>query len=241
MQKNSYKIVLVLLILAGIIFGVNSVFHVLHCNMRRDYKVDTDKKIINLREKIADIEKEQVKDFTASNRLLDYYNQLGTIYLEKRLWDMAIESFQNCMKNGTPGAPVYYSLGLAYGNRGYERNTREDIELAEQNYRKAIELKPDYADAVYGLAIILFYHRDAKDEALTMVETLSGKNRTYYPARFAVARFNYEKGNREKALRTYEELHTDLEKLPSSEIINEYRARCKENISIIMAEMATGR
>ncbi len=241
MQKNSYKIVLVFLILAGILFGVNSVFHVLQCNMRRDYKVNTDKKIIDLREKIADIEKEQAKDITASNRLLDYYNQLGTIYLDKRLWDMAIESFQNCMKNGTPGPAIYYSLGLAYGNRGYERNSKEDIELAEQNYRKAIELKTDYADAVYGLAIILFYHRDAKEEALTMVETLSGNNRRYYPARFALARFNYEKGNREKALRTYEELHADLEKLPSSEIINEYRTRCKENISIIMAEMATGR
>lgn len=241
MQKNSTKIILIVLIIAGILFGVGTVFNVFHCNMRRDYKVDTDRRIMSLREKIADVEKEGAKDLTSSNRLLDYYNQLGTIYLEKRLWDMAIESFQNCIKNGTPGPAVYHSLGLAYANRGYDGSSREDMILAEQNYRKAIELKTDYADAIYGLAIVLFYHRDAREEAMTLVDGLSVNNKTYYPARFASARFNYETGKKDRALRLYEDLYADLEKLPKSEIINDYKAKCKENISVLMAEMATGK
>ena len=39
-------------------------------------------------------------------------------------------------------ATVYYNRGLAHSRNG-------ELELAIANYTKAIELKPDYADAYY--------------------------------------------------------------------------------------------
>ncbi len=39
-------------------------------------------------------------------------------------------------------AETYYNLGLAHSKKG-------EVELAIKNYTKAIELKPDYADAYY--------------------------------------------------------------------------------------------
>lgn len=40
-------------------------------------------------------------------------------------------------------AETYYNLGLAHNKKG-------ELELAIKNYTKAIELKPDYADAFYN-------------------------------------------------------------------------------------------
>ena len=39
-------------------------------------------------------------------------------------------------------AEMYYNRGLAHSKKG-------EVELAIKNYTKAIELKPDYADAYY--------------------------------------------------------------------------------------------
>ena len=39
-------------------------------------------------------------------------------------------------------AEMYYDRGLAHSKKG-------EVELAIKNYTKAIELKPDYADAYY--------------------------------------------------------------------------------------------
>lgn len=40
-------------------------------------------------------------------------------------------------------AEMYYNRGLAHSKKG-------ELELAIENYTKAIELKPDYADAFYN-------------------------------------------------------------------------------------------
>ena len=84
----------------------------------RNFQENADKRIEGIRDKIEDLEKEKIKDVRTLARLADQYTQLGTIYLEKRLWDSAVQNYDKGIKYGknTPG--VFYSIGLAHANRG---------------------------------------------------------------------------------------------------------------------------
>lgn len=236
-MKKVY-ITLILVLTASLLI-LNSIFDIIHCNPRKDYKGVNDKFFQDVKDKISKLEKEEIKDPVTVQRLAEQYNLIGTFYLEKRLWDMAIDAFNNSMKYGNKNENAFYSLGVAYANRGAEKNTADDINKAEYNYRKAIEINSSRPDAKYALSILLFYYREnGKEEAQTLINEILAKNRAHYPARFTNGRFNYELGNKEKALTIYQELAADLEKLPPSGIINDYKIECSNNITRIMSELS---
>jgi tetratricopeptide (TPR) repeat protein len=228
------------LALAGIVVlaVLSSIFTPTMCNIRREYKSSQDLYIKDIKNKITDLEKDNIKDATTMKRLAEQYNLLGMYYLDKRMWDMAIDAFTSSMKYGNSGAPAFYSIGLAYANRGNEKNSQDDLSRAESNYRKAIEISRNYADAKYALSILLFYHKNGKDEAQSLLHEIIAANKSYYPARFALGRFNYELGYREKALTIYQELASDLDRLPPSELVKEYKENCKNNITRIQMELS---
>ena len=237
-KKRNAVLFLILLIIFAVIIGINSAFNLFSCNIRKELKGKSDTQIHEIGVKIAKLEQEPVKDVTTVGRLAQQYLLLGTLYLEKRMWDMAIDAMQKSMKYGESGPAVFYQMGLAYANKGYDFDNQQDFETAESYYRKSLEKAPKYDDATYGLAILLFYHRNGQQEAMNLLAELIGRNPAFYPARFAQARFYYETGNRESALQVYERLYEDLEKLPESGVINEYREQCKNNITQLMAELS---
>ncbi len=208
------------------------------CSFIRDYTVDEDKKIRDIRERIAELEKVEIKDTVHLQRISDQYSQLGTVYLEKRLWDQAVGAFEKSVAHGKTTPGVLYSLGLAYANRGGDRNSSEDMERAEASYRKAVDSKKDFDEARNALAILLFFENDKREEALAMAREIVARNKNYYIGRFTLGRFYYETGRLREALSVYEDLHSDLEKLPPSQIIEEYKKDCSENIQRIMMELS---
>lgn len=209
----------------------------LKCGYLRDFSPDSDEKIQEIRKKIAPLEKEEIKDTKTLDILANQYSRLGTIYIEKGLWDLSIEHYEKAIKYGknTPG--VYYSAGLAYANRGREKNDIADIDRAESLYRKAISMQGNYVDAQNALAILLFYHKDERKSAVEIMEGVVARNKKNYMARFTLGRFYYELGKLSRALSIYEDLNADFDRLPPSEIISEYRKNATENIQRIMSEM----
>jgi tetratricopeptide (TPR) repeat protein len=237
LKKKIYITMTLVMVISLLV--LNSIYDVIHCNMRKDYKSINDRYFQDVKDKIVRLEKEKYKDATTISRLAEQYNLIGTFYLERHIWDLTIDSFDNSMKYGNRSADAFYSLGLAYANRGVEKNSTDDVNKAEYNYRKAIEINKNLFDAKYALAILLFYHREkGKDEAQTLINEILVKNHAYYPARFANGRFNYELGNKEKALTIYQELASDLNKLPPSGISNDYKKECSNNITRIMSELS---
>jgi len=74
-------------------------------------------------------------------------NNLGNAYAEKKEWDKAIEQYKIVTSDllyGTPQFPLS-NLGLAY----YQK---KEYGLSAQYYLKALDLKPDFVQALYGLA-----------------------------------------------------------------------------------------
>ena len=238
MKKNRHIILLVFVAVIILITGINEAFDLVHCNMRRDYKTMEDRNIQNIKDKIADLEKEDLKDVMTTRRLAEQYSLIGKIYLDRKLWEQGIDAYLNAEKYGRSGEDLYYALGLGYANRGYDRGSEADFAKAEEYYRKALEKNPAYDDAIYGLAILLYYHRNGRDEALRLVTELATRNSSHYGARFAMARMNYENGDAGKALLIYQQLQQDLDRLPDSGAVNNYRTQCAENIAIINSEMA---
>lgn len=74
-------------------------------------------------------------------------NNLGNAYAEKKEWDKAIEQYKIVTSDllyGTPQFPLS-NLGIVY----YEL---QEYGLSAQYYLKALVIKPDFVQALYGLA-----------------------------------------------------------------------------------------
>jgi hypothetical protein len=94
-------------------------------------------------------------------------------------------------------------------------------------------------DAKYALAILLFYHKDnGQNEAVNLINDILSNNMGHYPSRFANGRFQYELGNKREALSIYQRLAADIDRMPPSAIINDYKTQCNDNIIKIKSELA---
>ena len=176
-------------------------------------------------------------DLNAIARLGDLNEQLATIYLEKEDFSTALLHINKAFENKRNTPYLNFMAGLAHGNIGAKSGSKDEISQAEKYYRHAIELKENYEEAWYALAVLLFLYKNERKEPIKILEDLCGRSPWYYTARFALGRFYYESGRKEDALNIYLALQTDLEKLPNSPVIREYIQNSSENIQRIRAEM----
>jgi tetratricopeptide (TPR) repeat protein len=91
-------------------------------------------------------------------------NNLGNAYAEKKEWDKAIEQYKIVTTDllyGTPQFPLS-NLGVVY----YEL---QEYELSAQYYLKALNIKPDFVQALYGLAKT-YMAMDRTPEAIVKLE-----------------------------------------------------------------------
>jgi tetratricopeptide (TPR) repeat protein len=75
-------------------------------------------------------------------------NNLGAVYLRQHDWDRAIAIFNELTGDLLYGTPHYphYNLGRAYyGKKQYA--------MAEQHFKKALEMEPNFSQALWGLGL----------------------------------------------------------------------------------------
>lgn len=203
----------------------------------RGYQGGADKIIADYNEKIAAIEKDDETKSKSITRLGLLYGQLGAQYNEMRMWDLAIQSLEKSISYGNQNNTIFFQMGVAYANRGKDSGNRADYDSAERYYLKSLELNPKDYEASYGLAILLFYEKNNRDKAITIMEGIVESKSTFYMGRFALAKFYYETGDKQKSLSAFEKLNSDLSALPQSEGINIYLKHSRESITRIMSEM----
>lgn len=78
------------------------------------------------------------------------YYELGSLYLDKKLYVQSVSLLQKALKTGEKieaenKALIYNALGFAYFSQ-------EQTDLAIRNYKDAIKLYPEYAIALNNLA-----------------------------------------------------------------------------------------
>ncbi len=197
--------------------------------------------IVRLKQEAGKYEKKVAERMSNAEQLGAIYQELGEKYNDRRSWDPAIDALKKAVGYGRDSAKVHFQLALAYANRGVELDSGADLDKAEHHYKKALSMQSLYPEARYSYSIFLYYQRDKKKKAIKMLEELVVAKPSYHQARFGLGRFYYEDGNAQKALSVYEQLYADLEKLPESSSVKEYRKSCRQNIERIMREISERR
>jgi tetratricopeptide (TPR) repeat protein len=94
------------------------------------------------------------------------YYELGSIYLDKKLFVSAIPMLQKAIKAEglelTEKAPVYNALGYAYFGQ-------EQYDIAIRQYKEAIKLEPEYVMAINNLGHA-YERKNLNSQALEMYE-----------------------------------------------------------------------
>ncbi len=92
---------------------------------------------------------------------------LGALYADLDEPKKAVQCFENVLKNNdgsTQDHLIYYYIGRVYA----ENDSAKNDNLAEKSYRKAIQLKPDFADATLSLAN-LYFGKKSDEKALDIL------------------------------------------------------------------------
>lgn len=95
------------------------------------------------------------------------YYELGSIYLEKKLFVQSINLFQKALKaeknlEAENGALIYNALGYSYF-------AQEQLDLAIRNYKEALKLYPEYPVALNNLGNA-YEKKQLTSQALEMYE-----------------------------------------------------------------------
>ncbi|MEQ1875840.1 MAG: tetratricopeptide repeat protein [Bdellovibrionia bacterium] len=100
----------------------------------------------------------------------DAHMHLGALYAEQQKFDLSIATFKKLTADKdaeNPHLPYYYIA------RVYQE--QKNKKLAEEYYKKTLELKPDYEDGVMSLAR-LFEDNNKKKEMIALLETFQDKH-----------------------------------------------------------------
>ncbi|MCX8123918.1 MAG: tetratricopeptide repeat protein [Spirochaetes bacterium] len=200
-------------------------------------RVVTQSEITRMEEELSELTSKSISNPEVINKIGVLYQNLGAKYNEREAWDPAIDALQKALGYGRNNPLVHYQLAIAYANRGSQLENKDDIDKAHIHYEKALQMDPNFTEAKYGLAILLFYEKENRQKAVQLMEEITKQKPTFYRARFALGRFYYENKDLNRSLSVYQDLYTDLEKLDSP-LAKEYKQACKENIQRITAELA---
>ncbi|MBW4577281.1 MAG: tetratricopeptide repeat protein [Aphanothece sp. CMT-3BRIN-NPC111] len=77
------------------------------------------------------------------------YYELGSIYLDKKMFAQAVNLYQKGLKQGQ--GEEADNLALIYNGLGYAYFAQEQYDLAIRNYKEALKLEPEYITAINNL------------------------------------------------------------------------------------------
>jgi tetratricopeptide (TPR) repeat protein len=149
----------------------------------------------------------------ASSKLGTFYLMLGRKYVGARMFKDAYDVFALAAGIFPDDPSVYYNAALsaAYlaksqavkGPAG-EAETDRWMAIAESSYRRAIEIKPTYAAALYGLAVLYALELGRPSEAVPLLTELLRTQTRDVDAMMLLARVYAQLGRLEDAANWYE-------------------------------------
>jgi type IV pilus biogenesis/stability protein PilW len=107
------------------------------------------------------------KAVTLKPNFIPAQNNLGTAYLKQKQYDKAIE----CYKQFSTDL-LYSTPHFAFSNMGWAYLGKNNHALARKNFSKALNLKPDFINAVHGLATSHIQSGNARNAQTIIEKTL---------------------------------------------------------------------
>jgi len=145
------------------------------------------------------IEEAKTTSILQKNQVASWEN-LGVVYREIILLaqgaaDWGIDSFKNALKYEPTNPVLYTEIGKLYAAKG-------EIESAKEFFKKAKEMKSDYAEATIQMALLL-ESEDILDQAITELEELVIGNPLNVDARFQLGRLYFNNNQKEEAIEQF--------------------------------------
>jgi choline-sulfatase len=133
----------------------------------------------------------------------EFHNQHGFIYLNLGNFSGAVNEFRAALR-GKEKATYWNNLGIAY-----QRSNR--ISEAENAYRRALELDPQYAECEANLSFLLIAQKKW-DDAAPHLESITSRNPKLWRARMALGYVREAQGRSQDAVLIYKKLLTEAPK-----------------------------
>jgi len=129
----------------------------------------------------------------------EVWDQLGLAYWRTNDSGKALECYQKALSLDDSTAITYSNLGALYISRYYESRRAEDLNLAYENFKKAVEFDPEFALGYKSLAMAA-RESGKMDEAVESFEKAIAlrPNDDFVAKNLGIAYL--EKGNKAKAL-----------------------------------------
>jgi tetratricopeptide (TPR) repeat protein len=135
-------------------------------------------------------------------------------YLEKQMYTEAFEAATKGIEYYPANPALYYSAAvsagyianskLGYDESGILSEKYEYLKIAEFAYLRAIELDPQYARALYALAVLYEYEFEQPAEAIPYLERFLTIEKKDTDGMFALARAYYMTYDFDKAVALYD-------------------------------------
>ena len=129
---------------------------------------------------------------------------LARINLKEKDADSAIYKYKQILAKKQSHLPAYMSLGTIYQQKG-------DIKEAESYYRKALDIRKDFAPAANNLAFLLAEHGGSIDEALGLAQIAKEKMPKNPSTLDTLGWIYYKKGLYRSAIVELEQSHEKIQ------------------------------
>lgn len=138
-----------------------------------------------------------------------YHEALALGYIDKGIYGEALRYLEMALEVYPDNEILYYYSGLCSAKMGKAMIGDADKQeswfmLAEQYYRRAIELYPSFSQALYGLSILFVYELARPSEAEPILVRLTTIESQNTDALFLLANVYYQLGRYDEAIQQYE-------------------------------------
>ncbi|MBO4857037.1 MAG: tetratricopeptide repeat protein [Treponema sp.] len=178
--------------------------------------VDSPTTVEELKEAIAKYG-ERVADIQlAQSQIGIWYKILGTRYLDTKMYGEALKCFEEALKYYPDNQNLYYYVGVC---AGYMSHTALDynasgtneikynyLKLAEEAYKRAIEIEERYVRALYGLGVLYVFELNEPEKAIPYLERALEVDTKNIDAMFVLARAYYSSYEFDKSADMYDKI-----------------------------------
>lgn len=178
--------------------------------------VDHPTSIEELKEAIAKYQKRVADIQLAETQIGIWYKILGTRYLDNKMYGEAMKSFQSALEYYPNNQNLYYWVGICAGYmshaaldfEGTGSSTRKMnyLKLSEEAYKRAIEIEPRFASALYAIGVLYTFELDECEKAIPYLETLLTIEKRHLDGMFVLARAYYATYQFDKAVEMYDRI-----------------------------------
>jgi len=164
-----------------------------------------------------------------------YFDYAAIMLMQRKLYANAYENMQESLKLSPDNAVFLYYSGYCaalIGKATRPENETEGlawIEKAVKYYQQAIQVSPDYIEALYGISIIQVYELGQPEKAIPTLIHIRSKSPENTDARFVLAAAYAMTGDNASAISEY----TEIERITTSD---EKKKAARDNIAQLRSQ-----